>query len=65
MRACGPAGVMGQTPLQARERFTLSTRGALDIALQQQRASSAVHRADVVYVHGATFGADLSIYFPF
>ena len=49
----------------ARECFALSTPGALDIALQLQRPPSAVHRADVVYVHGATFGAGLSIYFPF
>jgi pimeloyl-ACP methyl ester carboxylesterase len=65
MLASGPTGAMQQTPLAARERFMLSTRGGLDIALQLQRASSTSYRADLVYVHGATFGADLSIYFPF
>ena len=48
-----------------RERYTLAERGALALALQVQRCSRAAAAADVLYVHGATFGADLSLYFAF
>ena len=34
------------------------------IALQVQRAARA-EAPDVLYVHGATFGAELSVFFPF
>jgi pimeloyl-ACP methyl ester carboxylesterase len=41
----------------------LREHGQPAIALQVQRASSG--KANVIYVHGATFGADLSLFFPF
>lgn len=46
-------------------QFTVAASGKPSIALQVQRRSSGSARADVVYVHGSTFGADLSIFFPF
>src|SRR4051794_15471186 len=54
-----------QTDAPATERLTLSADGKSDIALQVQRPATGSARADVVYVHGGTFGADLSIYFRF
>src|SRR5262245_42099474 len=47
-----------------RDRFTLAADDGLQIALQRQRPQGRA-LADVVYVHGATFGADLSIYYAF
>lgn len=58
-------GAPAQTHPPARERFVLSAAGAADIAMQVQRPIAVPARADVVYVHGATFGTDLSIYFSF
>lgn len=48
-----------------RERFELTEGNEPVIAVQVQRPCAASSRADVVYVHGATFGADLSVFFPF
>lgn len=48
----------------ARERFLLEAPGAAPISLQVQR-SGRPDALDVLYVHGATFGADLSLFFPF
>jgi alpha-beta hydrolase superfamily lysophospholipase len=53
------------SPVPSRhEHFLLHAPGAAPIALQVQRAAQA-EAADVLYVHGATFGADLSVFFPF
>ena len=57
-----PAPSAQADPLE-RERLTLSAGGESDISLQVQRPATVPARADVVYVHGGTFGADLSIYF--
>jgi pimeloyl-ACP methyl ester carboxylesterase len=48
-----------------RERSTLAERGAPTLAMQVQRCGRTAALADVLYVHGATFGADLSLYFAF
>lgn len=56
---------LAQTHQLPRERFTVSDNNEPDIALQVQRPAALSAHADVVYVHGGTFGADLSIYFPF
>jgi pimeloyl-ACP methyl ester carboxylesterase len=48
----------------ARESFLLEASGQPAIALQVQRPASLVS-GDVIYVHGATFGADLSIFYRF
>ena len=48
-----------------RERYTLAERGELTLAMQVQRCGREAALADVLYVHGATFGADLSVYFAF
>ncbi|HEU5297398.1 MAG TPA: alpha/beta fold hydrolase [Burkholderiaceae bacterium] len=47
-----------------RDRFTLTADDGQHIALQRQRPQGRA-LADVVYVHGATFGADLSVYYAF
>lgn len=47
--------------LHERPAFKLSESGQPVIALQVQRPHDEP-RADVVFVHGATFGADLSVY---
>jgi alpha-beta hydrolase superfamily lysophospholipase len=60
-------------PIGAQAHPTDSTRvfcttGETDqpvIAVQHQQARTPPARADVVYVHGSTFGADLSVFFPF
>jgi pimeloyl-ACP methyl ester carboxylesterase len=51
--------------LPTREQFAVAASGEPDLAFQVQRPGALPARADVVYVHGATFGADLSIYFGF
>src|SRR5262245_48416914 len=48
-----------------RDRFTIPTVHGAHIALQRQGSEGATAWADVVYVHGATFGADLSVYCAF
>ena len=48
----------------SRERFLLEEIGQPAIALQVQRPA-VLASGDVVYVHGATFGADLSIFYRF
>src|SRR4051812_18871944 len=48
-----------------RERHALAEHGELTLALQVQRCRERAALADVLYVHGATFGADLSLYFAF
>jgi alpha-beta hydrolase superfamily lysophospholipase len=48
-----------------REHFELRESGALSLALQLQRPGATAPLADVIYVHGATFGADLSVFFAF
>jgi alpha-beta hydrolase superfamily lysophospholipase len=53
------------TTHHGRERFELREPGALTLALQLQRPAATQPLADVIYVHGATFGADLSVFFPF
>jgi alpha-beta hydrolase superfamily lysophospholipase len=53
-----------KTSLHERLAFKLSESGQPVIAVQVQRPDDEP-RADVVFVHGATFGADLSVYFPF
>lgn len=56
-------------PAVTRKDIALSERGQPRLALQVQRpgplASAARVAGDVVYVHGATFGADLSIFYRF
>jgi alpha-beta hydrolase superfamily lysophospholipase len=51
--------------LSARERLRLDETGHPAIALQVQRATTTPGGGDVVYVHGATFGADLSVFYRF
>jgi alpha-beta hydrolase superfamily lysophospholipase len=46
-----------------REMIRLMQDGQPTLALQAQRPQCAVAGGDVVYVHGSTFGADLSIFF--
>lgn len=48
----------------SRQRCVLHAAGAAPIALQVQRSDRA-DAPDLLYVHGATFGADLSVFFPF
>lgn len=48
----------------SRERFLLEETGQPALALQVQRPASFAS-GDVVYVHGGTFGADLSIFYRF
>jgi alpha-beta hydrolase superfamily lysophospholipase len=54
-------------PTAAAERSTwaLTAPNEPRIALQLQQTKAPQPRAHVLYVHGATFGADLSICFPF
>jgi pimeloyl-ACP methyl ester carboxylesterase len=47
-----------------RDRFVLDDGRSTPIALQLQRSARA-DAPDVLYVHGATFGVDLSVFFPF
>ena len=48
-----------------RERLTIAAARGAQIALQCQRPSHRDAIASVIYVHGATFGADLSVYHAF
>lgn len=48
-----------------RELVPLVDPGALTLALQVQRPTSVEELGDVIYVHGSTFGADLSIFYRF
>lgn len=56
-------------PAVSRKDIALSERGQPMLALKLQRpgplASAARAAGDVVYVHGATFGADLSVFYRF
>lgn len=47
----------------AHERLLLEAAGSAPIALQVRRAAR-IDAPDVLYVHGATFGSDLSVHFP-
>jgi predicted alpha/beta-fold hydrolase len=50
-------------PAHGREQFLLEAAGQPALALQLQRAGSAnAASGDVVYVHGSTFGSDLSVF---
>lgn len=59
----------GAYPAASRESFRLAAAGEPTLALQVQRPSPATAASpasgDVVYVHGGTFGADLSIFYRF
>jgi alpha-beta hydrolase superfamily lysophospholipase len=48
-----------------REKLRLQAQGQPQLALQLQRANTDadVELGDVIYVHGSTFGADLSVFF--
>jgi alpha-beta hydrolase superfamily lysophospholipase len=46
-----------------REKLRLQAEGQPQLALQLQRAGADTGLGDVIYVHGSTFGADLSIFF--
>lgn len=46
-----------------RERIRLAEIGQPTLSLQVQRPNVVPPAGDVIYVHGATFGADLSIYY--
>lgn len=64
-----PAGAQANAESAAamptvRERFQLREAGAPTLALQVQRNPSSSGLADVVYVHGGTFGSDMSVFFP-
>lgn len=55
-------------PTTTRDLIRLESRSEPAIALQIQRPRESVatpHLADVIYVHGSTFGADLSIFHRF
>lgn len=62
--ACLPAASLAASPTPPRQLIELRNGGPL-IALQRQPSAQATARAEVVYVHGSSFGADLSIYFAF
>jgi pimeloyl-ACP methyl ester carboxylesterase len=52
--------------LSARDVLRLEESGSPGLSLQVQPAKSArPHGGDVVYVHGGTFGADLSVFYRF
>lgn len=51
-------------PPPPREVIRLAEPGQPTLALQLQRPPAATALADVVYVHGSTFGADLSVFCP-
>jgi alpha-beta hydrolase superfamily lysophospholipase len=53
-----------ETARRAPEAIALTESGGLTLALQLQRSRSQ-SRGDVIYVHGGTFGADLSVFFQF
>ena len=65
--ASGSAG--DSKSVASRESFRLSEAGQPTLALQEQRPTSASVAApaagDAIYVHGATFGANLSIFYRF
>jgi alpha-beta hydrolase superfamily lysophospholipase len=48
---------------ETREKLRLQAPGQPQLALQLQRAATDVDLGDVIYVHGSTFGADLSVFF--
>jgi pimeloyl-ACP methyl ester carboxylesterase len=58
-----------QSAVEIRQTFKLTEPGSPQLALQWQRTASqptvvTTHSSiDVVYVHGATFGADLSVFY--
>ena len=68
-QSTAPAAPTQSNP-SPRERIAVSAPDQPDIALQRQPVAAQPVAAqpvgvDVVYVHGATFGADLSVFFPF
>jgi alpha-beta hydrolase superfamily lysophospholipase len=46
-----------------RDRFVISPGGGSQIAVQRQRPERPTPLGDLIYVHGSTFGADLSVFF--
>jgi len=52
-------------PSSKRERITITPDHSAQIALQCQHPPHGDAIASVVYVHGATFGADLSVFYAF
>lgn len=55
-----------QSSFPTRPRITLSAPGQPTLALQVQHPSHSVDEtSDVFYVHGSTFGADMSIFYRF
>lgn len=60
------SSAVDREPIPSRDVFRLAEPGTPAIVLQVQNAhdvpSAATPAGDVLYVHGATFGADLSIY---
>jgi alpha-beta hydrolase superfamily lysophospholipase len=69
IRSATAAGAVGEADLAQRlpqrENFKLAEHDCPALAVQVQRPHAALSRADVIYVHGATFGADLSVFFAF
>jgi heme-degrading monooxygenase HmoA/pimeloyl-ACP methyl ester carboxylesterase len=53
----------GTETVVQRERIRLAEGGQPTLSLQVQRPIAKAPAGDVVYVHGATFGADLSVYY--
>lgn len=62
--ACLTAASPPASPDLPRQLIELRDDGPL-IAVQRQPPAQTPARADVLYVHGSSFGADLSIYFRF
>jgi pimeloyl-ACP methyl ester carboxylesterase len=56
-------GSVGRSAALRREAFRVAVDEGMSIALQRQQATGLERLVDVLYVHGATFGADLSIFF--
>jgi alpha-beta hydrolase superfamily lysophospholipase len=54
-----------QPQRQPREAILVAEPGQPTLALQVQRPPATTALADVVYVHGSTFGADLSVFYAF
>lgn len=54
-----------QPSFSPRERITVAAHHGAQIALQCQLPPRGDALASVIYLHGATFGADLSVYYPF
>jgi alpha-beta hydrolase superfamily lysophospholipase len=52
-------------PPHPREVIHLAEPGQPTLAVQVQRPPATAALADVVYVHGSTFGADLSVFYAF